>query len=78
MHLPCTSISEEGGDGEVGVSEALSLLSYTLRYVSLKSADTEALSLLAYTLRYVRIADFGSHGRSVGLFLEFFLFIMNR
>ncbi len=31
----CTSVSEEGGDGESVDSEELSLLSYTLRYVSL-------------------------------------------
>ena len=34
MYL-CTCVSEEGGDGESAGSEALSLLSYTLRYVSL-------------------------------------------
>ena len=34
MHL-CTCVSEEGGDGESAGSEALSLLSYTLRHVSL-------------------------------------------
>ena len=33
MHL-CTFVSEVGGDGEGTVSEATSLLSYTLRYVS--------------------------------------------
>jgi hypothetical protein len=31
----CTSVSEEGGDGESTGSEAPFLLSYTLRYVSL-------------------------------------------
>jgi hypothetical protein len=31
----CTCVSEEGGDGEGADSEALSLLSYKLRYVSL-------------------------------------------
>ena len=31
----CTSVSEQGGDGEGVGSEASSLLSYTLRYVSL-------------------------------------------
>jgi hypothetical protein len=30
----CTCMSEKGGDGEVASSEAPSLLSYTLRYVS--------------------------------------------
>ena len=34
MHL-CTCVSEEGGDGESTGSEEISLLSYTLRYVSL-------------------------------------------
>jgi hypothetical protein len=34
MHL-CTYVSEEGGDGEGVDSEAPSLLSYTLGYVSL-------------------------------------------
>jgi hypothetical protein len=38
-------------------SEALSLLSYTLRYVSLVDSDSEALSLLSYTLRYVSLTD---------------------
>ena len=33
MHL-CTCVSEEGGDGESAGSEAPSLLSYTLKYVS--------------------------------------------
>ena len=57
MHLLCTSINEEGGDGESVGSKALSLLSYTLRYVRLadldrygESAGSEALSLLTYTL----------------------------
>ncbi len=31
----CTYVSEEGDDGEGTDSEGLSLLSYTLRYVSL-------------------------------------------
>ncbi len=31
----CTYVSEEGGDGEGETSEAPSLMSYTLRYVSL-------------------------------------------
>ena len=31
----CTYVNEEGGDGERVVSEELSQLSYTLRYVSL-------------------------------------------
>ena len=39
MHL-CTSVSEEGGDGEDAVSETPSLLSYTLRYVSLVELGT--------------------------------------
>ncbi len=38
MHL-CTCVSEEVGDGESPGSEALSLLSYTLRYVSLTDLD---------------------------------------
>jgi hypothetical protein len=33
MHL-CTSVSEEGGDGEAECSETSSLLSYTLRSFS--------------------------------------------
>jgi hypothetical protein len=36
MHL-CTCVSEEGGDGETACSETPSLLSYTLRYVSLST-----------------------------------------
>ena len=38
MHL-CTCVNEEGGNGEGVGSEALSLLSYTLRYVSLSDLD---------------------------------------
>ena len=34
MHL-CTCVSKEGGNGEDTGSETLSLMSYTLRYVSL-------------------------------------------
>ena len=63
MHL-CTCVSEEGGGGESVVSEALSLLSYTLKYVRLADldrhggrSDSEAPSLLSYTLRYVSLAD---------------------
>ena len=33
MHL-CTSVSEEGDDGETPSPETTSLLSYTLRYIS--------------------------------------------
>jgi hypothetical protein len=36
----CTCVSEEGGDGEGAGSEASSLLSYTLRYVSLTEVGT--------------------------------------
>jgi hypothetical protein len=32
----CACVSEEGGDGEGEISEASSLLSYTLRYVNLE------------------------------------------
>ena len=39
MYL-CTSVSEEGGDGEDAVSETPSLLSYTLKYVSLVELGT--------------------------------------
>ena len=35
----CICVREEGWDGESVVSEALSLLSYTLRYVSLADLD---------------------------------------
>ena len=38
MHL-CTCVTKEGGGGEVTVSEGLSVLSYTLRYVSLADLD---------------------------------------
>jgi hypothetical protein len=38
MHL-CTSVSEEGDDREDTVSEATSLLSFTLRYISLAYLD---------------------------------------
>ena len=36
----CTCVSEEGGDGEGEISEAPSLLLYTLRYVSLSELGT--------------------------------------
>jgi hypothetical protein len=45
--MVCTSVSEEGGDEESVVSEALSLLSYTLRYVSL----TDLVSVCQFGLR---------------------------
>jgi hypothetical protein len=35
----CTYVSKEGGDGEGADSETPSLLSYTLRYVSLTELD---------------------------------------
>ena len=41
MHLLCTSISEEGWDGEGADSKALSLMSYTLSFVSLSDLDYE-------------------------------------
>jgi hypothetical protein len=45
----CTSVREEGGDWERAGSEAISLLSYTLKYVSLADLDrlyfTEVLSV---------------------------------
>ncbi len=37
--MMCTYVNEEGGDGEGADSEDLSLLSYTLRYVSLADLD---------------------------------------
>jgi hypothetical protein len=52
------------GGGESVVSAALSLVSYTLRYVRLEdlvrhgeSVDSETVSLMSYTLRYVSLAD---------------------
>ena len=42
----CTSVSEEGGDGESAGSEALSLLSYTPRYIS--SRGLSALRLAVF------------------------------
>jgi hypothetical protein len=38
MHL-CTYVIEERGNGEVPVSETLTLLSYTLKYISLEDVD---------------------------------------
>ena len=38
--IPCTCVSEGGGDREGTGSEASSLLSYTLRYVSLTELGT--------------------------------------
>ena len=35
----CTGVSEEGGDGEGPGSEPSSLLSYTLKYISLTHVD---------------------------------------
>jgi hypothetical protein len=39
MHL-CTCVNEEGGDGEGAGTQTPSLLSYTLRYVSLAELAT--------------------------------------
>ena len=61
MHL-CICVSEERGDGEGAGSRVLSLLSYTLKYISLAEeggAGTGALSLLSYTLKYISLADVG-------------------
>ena len=62
----CTCVSEEGVDGESTVSQSLSLLSYTLRYVSL----TDLVRLCQFGLRepihlctYVR--EEGGYGESV-------------
>ena len=46
MHL-CTCVSEEGADGEGTVSEASSLLSCTLIYVSLADLSRMARQYLA-------------------------------
>ncbi len=46
-------MSEEGGDGEGVVSEATSLLSYTIRYVTLSVGVVITDSLLSYTLDVV-------------------------
>ncbi len=59
MHLLCTSIREEGGNGEGVDSKASSLLSYTLRFVSLVGLDRLCQIGLSYTLRYVRLTDLG-------------------
>ncbi len=40
--------------------EESSLLSYTLRYVSLPGVDSEGSSLLSYTLRYVSLSELGT------------------
>ena len=48
MHL-CTCVSEERGGGESTGSEVLSLLSYTLRYVSLSDLKTDYDSLETIT-----------------------------
>ncbi len=50
-------MNKEGEDGEGAGSEAPSLLSYTLRYVSEEvddgeGAGSEAPSMMSYTLRY--------------------------
>ena len=42
----CTSVSEEGGDGEGADSEASSLLSYTLRYISLTVESSRGWGML--------------------------------
>ena len=42
--MMCTCVNEEEGDGESVVSETLSLLSYTLRYVSLSRGLRQTMS----------------------------------
>jgi hypothetical protein len=49
-----------GGAGEGVDTEAPSLLSYTLRYVSLTELVNVWSSLLSYTLRYVSLAELGN------------------
>ena len=39
----CTYVSEERGDGEDPDSEALSLMSYTLQYITLTDVDIKCL-----------------------------------
>ena len=66
IHL-CTSVSEEGDDGEAPFPETSSLLSYTLRYISFTEVDSvgrvvlrEPMHLCTYTLKYVSFAEGGS------------------
>ena len=63
----CTSVREEGVDGETPCPETSSLLSYTLRYISFAEVGSvgrvalrEPMHLCTYTLRYVSFAEVGS------------------
>ena len=57
MHLLCTSISEEGGDGE-GV--------YMCERGEARQGESgsEAISLMSYILRYFSLVDIVRHGES--------------
>jgi hypothetical protein len=83
MHL-CTYVSEEGGDGEGADSETPSLLSYTLRYVSL--AELGTLSRVGFrepihlgsSVREEGGDGEGTDSEVPSLFSYTCLFIMNR
>ncbi len=63
----CTYVSEEGGDGEGAVSAMPSLLSYTLKCVSLTELGTLCqfrLRVPMYLCAYVR--EEGGDGEGVG------------
>jgi hypothetical protein len=56
MHM-CASVSEEGGDEEGADSEEVSLLSYTLEYLSLGYRDTCIGIWLSYEYGYLFIMN---------------------
>jgi hypothetical protein len=63
----CTCVSEEGGDGEGAGSEAPSLLSYTLRYVSLAELGTLCQFGLREPMHLCAcVSEEGGDGQGVG------------
>ncbi len=56
MHL-CACVSEERGGGESAGSEALSLLSYTLKYVRLADLDRHGESVGSEALSHTSDED---------------------
>ena len=76
----CACVSEEGGDGEGVGSETPSLLSYTLRYVSLAELGTvclvglrEPMHLCAYMDKVARNLE---NLREQSLFFNYFFLVL--
>ena len=72
MHL-CACVSEEGGHGEGAGSEAPSLLSYTLRYVSLAELGTVCRVGLREPMHLCAYMDRGEDGEEAPSLLSYTL-----